>query len=62
LSKLLLIIALIEEMSKWALGLKEWLRWVRDNRPALWKRIVEYNKRKRNKIAEKIRKVRDEWY
>ena len=48
--------------SKWALGLKEWLRWVRDNRPALWRRIVEYNKRKRNKIAEKVREVRDEWY
>jgi len=46
--------------SKGVWGLKEWLRWVRDNRPALWRRIVEYNKWKRNKIAEKVREVRDE--
>lgn len=47
--------------SKWALGLKSWLRWVKANELRLWKRIVEYNKWKRNKIAKIVREIRDEW-
>lgn len=46
--------------SKWAMGLKAWLRWVKDNRTPLWRRIVEFNKNKRNKIAQVVREVRDE--
>jgi hypothetical protein len=42
------------------MGLKAWLRWVKDNRTPLWRRIVEFNKNKRNKIAQVVREVRDE--
>lgn len=47
-------------LSKSSKGLKEWLRWVRDNWPAKWNAIVDYNKWKRNAVADAVRDVRDE--
>jgi hypothetical protein len=45
-------------LSKGKKGFKEWLWWLIDNRPDKWREIVEYNKRKRNPIAQKVREVR----
>lgn len=45
-------------MSKGNKGLKDWLRWLRVKRPDIWQVIVEYNLRKRNSIAQKVREVR----
>jgi hypothetical protein len=45
-------------LSKWKKGFKEWLWWLIYNLPDKWQEIVEYNKRKRNPIAQKIREVR----
>lgn len=47
-------------LSKSRKGLKEWLRWVRDNWPAKWNAIVDYNKWKRNTVADAVRDIRDE--
>lgn len=47
-------------LSKSSKGLKEWLRWVRDNWPSKWNAIVEYNKWRRNVVANVVRDVRDE--
>lgn len=47
-------------LSKGGYGLKEWLRWLQYARPEKWQQIVEYNMRKRNKIAQAVREVRDE--
>lgn len=44
-------------MSKGKKGLKEWLWWLIDNRTQKWLDIREYNKYKRNPIAQKIRDV-----
>lgn len=38
----------------------EWLRFVKKNNPEKWKQICLFNKRKRNPIALKVRKIRDE--
>lgn len=46
--------------SKGALHLKTWLKWVKNNKPTLWRRIIEYNKWKKNKIAEIVREVKNE--
>jgi hypothetical protein len=48
-------------LSKSGKGLKEWLRWVRDLCPGKWLEIVDYNKRKRNRIATAVRGVREEY-
>jgi hypothetical protein len=39
--------------------LTEWLRLVRDSNAAKWNAILHYNKRKNNKVAEAVMKVRD---
>jgi hypothetical protein len=41
-------------------GLMEWLRSVRYSEPDLWKKIVNNNRRKKDRIAEKVRKVNSE--
>jgi 5-methylcytosine-specific restriction endonuclease McrA len=41
-------------------GLMEWLRWLKKNDLYRWRRIKNYNYRKKNAIAKKIQKVRDE--
>ena len=46
--------------SKGVKQLMEWLRWVKENDKYRWKRIVEYNYGRKNKIAQKIQKIRDE--
>lgn len=40
--------------------LMKWLRWTKTNRTDLWTRICDYNKGKRNPIAKKVQKIRDE--
>jgi len=40
--------------------LMEWLRWVKTYRTDLWEKICAHNKRKRNPIAKKVQKIRDE--
>lgn len=40
--------------------LMEWLRWVKTHRTDLWDKICAHNKRKRNPIAKKVQKIRDE--
>ena len=40
-------------------GLKEWLRWTQEKRPATWKRIVAHNRWKRHKIAQTVRDVKN---
>jgi len=60
--RLLVMIPVCNEcnLSKSDKGLKEWLRWVRDNWSAKWNAIVDYNKWKRNRVADAVRAVRDE--
>jgi hypothetical protein len=48
-------------LSKRDLGFKQWLRWLHGNRFRKYNKIVNYNKRKRNKIAQKIGEVRDSY-
>ena len=43
-------------------SLKQWLRWLNHNFPALLKRIIEYHKPQRNKISELVREVRKEYF
>ena len=40
--------------------LMEWLRWLKKNDPYRWNRIKNYNFGKKNLIAIKIQKIRDE--
>lgn len=40
--------------------LMEWLRWLKQNDPYRWNRIIKYNYRKKSSIASKIQKIRDE--
>lgn len=47
-------------LSKGDKPLMEWLRWLKINCPYRWKRICEYNYGRKNSIALKIQKVRDE--
>ena len=45
--------------SKGDKALMEWLRWVKENDPYRWRRIKKHNKNKKNKIAQKVHKIRD---
>jgi hypothetical protein len=47
-------------LSKGSKGLKQWLRWTRMYQPKKWERIMDNNKWKRSKVANAVRKVRDE--
>ena len=47
-------------LSKSAMSLIMWLRWVRYNDSSLWSNIVEHNKGLRNRVAQVVREVRDE--
>jgi hypothetical protein len=38
----------------------EWFRWVKVNDSYRWRRIVAHNNRKKNEIAKKVHKIRDE--
>ncbi len=38
----------------------EWLRWLKKNDPYRWGRIRDYNYGRKNPIAKKVHKVRDE--
>jgi len=40
--------------------LMEWFRWVKVNDRYRWRRIVDYNSGRRNEIAQKVHRVRDE--
>ena len=40
--------------------LMEWLRWIKKNDTYRWNRIEKYNYGKKNNIAVKIQKIRDE--
>lgn len=40
--------------------LMEWLRWVKNNEQYRWARIRNYNFGKKNPIALKVQKIRDE--
>jgi 5-methylcytosine-specific restriction endonuclease McrA len=40
--------------------LMEWLRWIKNNKPYRWDRIKGFNFGKRNPIAIKVQKIRDE--
>lgn len=40
--------------------LMDWLRWIKGNNPYRWNRIVKYNFGRRNPIALKVQKIRDE--
>lgn len=40
--------------------LMEWLRWLKRSDHYRWNRIKNYNRGKRNDIAKKVQKVRDE--
>ncbi|WP_287588230.1 HNH endonuclease [Candidatus Borrarchaeum sp.] len=37
-----------------------WLRWLKKNDSYRWNRIVQYNYGRKNPIAKKVQKVRDE--
>lgn len=37
-----------------------WLRWIKKNDPYRWRRIKDFQKRKRGKIADDARKVANE--
>lgn len=37
-----------------------WLRWLKNNNLYRWDRIKKYNYRKKNSIARKVQKIRDE--
>lgn len=45
-------------LSKGRKGLKEWLRWMHDNRPDKWQKIVDYNERRKHKIAQVVHEIR----
>lgn len=47
--------------SKGKKQLMVWLRWVKNNDSYRWNRIVNHNYRKRNDIAGKVQKIRDEY-
>ena len=38
----------------------EWFRWLKKNKKYRWNRIKNYNYRKKNDIAGKVQKIRDE--
>jgi len=38
----------------------EWVRWLKKNDPYRWSRIKKYNYGKKNDIARKVQKIRDE--
>jgi hypothetical protein len=40
--------------------LMQWLRDIKESDPYRWRRIREYNRGKKNPIAKKVQKVRDE--
>ncbi|RLG29816.1 hypothetical protein DRO03_06250 [Methanosarcinales archaeon] len=40
--------------------LMEWVRWLKKNDPYRWSRIKKYNYGKKNDIARKVQKIRDE--
>ena len=46
--------------SKGDKALMEWLRWVKENKSERWESIITHNKGKRNDVAQKIHKIRDE--
>ncbi len=46
--------------SKGSKPLMEWLRWLKKNDRYRWNRIEEYNYGRKNDIAVKVQKVRDE--
>lgn len=46
--------------SKGKKPLKEWLRWLKQNDPYRWRRIVRHNYGRKNPIAKKAQEVRDE--
>ena len=46
--------------SKGTKPLMKWLRWLKKNNKYRWNRIKKYNYRKKNNIAKKVQKVRDE--
>jgi len=46
--------------SKGDKALMEWLRWLKKNEPYRWGRITKYNYGKKNDIARKVQKIRDE--
>lgn len=46
--------------SKGNKALMEWLRWLKQNNSYRFRRIVKHNKGRRNFIAKKVQKVRDE--
>ena len=37
-----------------------WLRWLKKNKPYRWSRIKKHNYGKKNDIARKVQKIRDE--
>lgn len=37
-----------------------WLRWLKKNKSYRWSRIERYNRGKKNDIARKVQKIRDE--
>jgi len=46
--------------SKGSKAVMGWLRWVKRNNPYRWRKIRDYNKGRKNSIAEKVHRVRDE--
>lgn len=46
--------------SKGNKALMAWLRWARRNNPYRWRKIRNYNYGRKNPIAKKVQKVRDE--
>lgn len=47
-------------LSKSDKALMDWFHCIKKTNPKKWEKICEYNKRKLNPIAKKVRKVRDE--
>lgn len=47
--------------SKGKKPLMEWLRWIKKNDSYRWNRIKNHNFGKRNTIAVKVQKIRDEY-
>jgi len=48
-------------LNKGSKGLKTWLRWVRDNWPRKWNRIVSHHNGRRNWLSQLVHEVRDEY-
>ena len=46
--------------SKGNKSLMEWFRWLKKNDQYRWRRIKDYNYGKKNEIAKKVQKIRDE--